>query len=138
MWRTRRSSIRTSSCGSKPQRRQDYKHNPDFNGHEQEGAGFFQFVIKDGERFGTGKAYLRPALDRPNLTLRTGVLVIRVLIEKGRAVGVEYLENGRLTSARASSEVVMAAGAIGSAQQLLLSGVGPADGIEGRRRDADA
>ena len=101
-----------------------HKHNLDFNGAEQEGAGFFQFVIKDGERFGSGKAYLRPALDRQNLTLRTGVLVIRVVIEKGRAVGVEYLENGRLTSAHASSEVVMAAGAIGSAQQLLLSGVG--------------
>jgi choline dehydrogenase len=107
-----------------------YKLNCDFNGAEQEGAGLFQFVIKDGERFGTGKAYLRPALERPNLTLRTGVRVVRILIENARAVGVEYLENGQLVSARATSEVVMAAGAIGTAQQLLLSGIGPADELK--------
>jgi len=103
-----------------------FKHNPDFNGADQEGVGFFQFVIKDGERFGTAKSYLRPALERPNLTLKTGVLVIRILIGQGRAVGVEYLENGRLQTALAASEVVMSAGAIGTAQQLLLSGIGPA------------
>lgn len=103
------------------------KHNPDFNGAEQEGAGFFQFVIKNGERFGTGKSYLRPALERQNLTVQTGVLVTRILIEHGRAIGVEYLENGRPRTALAGSEVVMSAGAIGTAQQLLLSGVGPAD-----------
>jgi choline dehydrogenase len=104
-----------------------HAHNPDFNAESQEGAGFFQFVIKDGERFGTGKSYLRPALTRPNLTLKTGVRVIRILIEGNRATGVEYLENGRLQTAHAASEVVMSSGAIGSAQQLLLSGVGPAD-----------
>jgi choline dehydrogenase len=103
------------------------KHNLDFNGADQEGAGFFQFVIKDGERFGTAKSYLRPALQRPNLTLKTSVLVIRVLIEQGRAIGVEYLENGRLQTAMAGHDVVMSAGAIGTAQQLLLSGIGPAD-----------
>ncbi|BAL79644.1 GMC family oxidoreductase [Bradyrhizobium cosmicum] len=102
-------------------------HNPDFNGVTQEGAGFFQFVIKNGERFGTGKAYLRPALARTNLTLKTGVHVTRIIIERSRAVGVEYLENGHPKSAFATSEVVLASGAIGSAQQLLLSGVGPAD-----------
>ncbi|MDA9505868.1 alcohol dehydrogenase [Bradyrhizobium sp. CCBAU 11386] len=102
-------------------------HNPDFNGATQEGAGFFQFVIRDGERFGTGKAYLRPALTRANLTLKTGVRVTRIIIERSRAIGVEYLENGQPKSAFATSEVVLASGAIGSAQQLLLSGVGPAD-----------
>lgn len=107
-----------------------FAYNPDFNGVMQEGAGFFQFVIKDGERFGTGKAYLRPALERPNLTLKTGVLVIRILIENGRATGVEYLENGRLQTAHAASEVVMAAGAIGTAQQMMLSGIGPADELK--------
>jgi choline dehydrogenase len=105
-------------------------HNPDFNGATQEGAGFFQFVIRDGERFGTAKAYLRPALTRPNLTVMTGVRVTGVLIERGRAIGVEYLENGQLRSAFAASEVVLASGAIGSAQQLLLSGVGPADELK--------
>ncbi|WP_245003645.1 GMC family oxidoreductase [Bradyrhizobium liaoningense] len=105
-------------------------HNPDFNGATQEGAGFFQFVIKDGERFGTGKAYLRPALGRANLTLKTGVRVTRIIIERSRAIGVEYLENGQPKSAFATSEVVLASGAIGSAQQLLLSGVGPADELK--------
>ncbi len=107
-----------------------FKHNPDFNGESQEGAGFFQFVIKNGERFGTGKAYLRPALDRSNLTVKTGVRVIRVVIEKGRATGVEYLENGQLKTALAAGDVVMSSGAIGSAQQLLLSGIGPADELK--------
>jgi choline dehydrogenase len=105
-------------------------HNPDFNGATQEGAGFFQFVIRDGERFGTGKAYLRPALTRANLTLKTGVRVTRIIIERGRAIGVEYLENGQPKSAFATSEIVLASGAIGSAQQLLLSGVGPADELK--------
>ncbi|UGA47308.1 GMC family oxidoreductase N-terminal domain-containing protein [Bradyrhizobium quebecense] len=105
-------------------------HNLDFNGESQEGAGFFQFVIKQGERFGTGKAYLRPALARANLTVKTGVRVIRVIVEKGRATGVEYLENGRLNTASAAGDIVMSSGAIGSAQQLLLSGIGPADELK--------
>jgi len=105
-------------------------HNPDFNGATQEGAGFFQFVIRDGERFGTGKAYLRPALTRANLTLKTSVRVTRIIIERSRAIGVEYLENGQPKNAFATSEVVLASGAIGSAQQLLLSGVGPADELK--------
>ncbi len=101
--------------------------NDDFNGPRQEGVGFFQLTVKDGERFGTGKAFLRPALERPNLTVRTGVLTTRVLIENNRAVGVQYLENGYLHNALASSDVVLASGSIGSAQLLLLSGIGPAD-----------
>jgi choline dehydrogenase len=102
-------------------------HNEDFNGERQEGVGFFQLTVKQGERFGTGKAFLRPALERPNLTLRSGVLTIRVLVENGRATGVEYLESGRLHTAHASSEVVLSSGSIGSAHLLLLSGIGPAD-----------
>jgi choline dehydrogenase len=101
--------------------------NDDFNGERQEGVGLFQLTVKDGERFGTGKAFLRPAQSRENLTVRTGVLTIRVLIEHGRAVGVEFLENGRLHTAHAASEIVLSSGSIGSAQLLLLSGIGPAD-----------
>ena len=107
-----------------------HRLNTDFNGPEQEGAGFFQFVIKDGERWGTGKSYLRPVLDRPNLTVKTGVLVTRVVIENGRATGVEYLDKGRPETARAAAEVVLSSGAIGSCQLLLLSGVGPADELQ--------
>jgi choline dehydrogenase len=101
--------------------------NDDFNGESQEGVGLFQLTVKDGERFGTGKAFLRPAQERENLTVRTGVLTIRVLVENGRAVGVEFLDRGRLEVAHASSEVVLSSGSIGSAQLLLLSGIGPAD-----------
>ena len=107
-----------------------HKLNADFNGTEQEGCGFFQFVIKDGERWGTGKSYLRPALDRPNLTVKTGILITRIVIEKGRAVGVEYLEMGRPGVAHASSEIVLSCGAIGSPHLLMLSGVGPADELK--------
>jgi choline dehydrogenase len=105
--------------------------NDDFNGAQQEGVGFYQLTVKDGERFGTGKAFLCPAQERPNLTLRTGVLAARVVLEHGRAVGVEFLENGRLQTAHASSEVVLSSGSIGSAQLLLLSGIGPARGWRG-------
>jgi choline dehydrogenase len=101
--------------------------NDDFNGPVQEGVGLFQLTVKDGERFGTGKAFLRPALERENLTLRAGVFTIRVLVQNGRATGVEFLENGRLHTAHASSEVVLSSGSIGSAHLLLLSGIGPAD-----------
>ncbi len=91
-----------------------HRLNTDFNGREQEGAGFFQFTIRDGERWGTGKAYLRPALERPNLTVKTGVRITRIIVEKGRAVGVEYLDKARLQTAHAGSEVVLTSGAIGS------------------------
>ncbi|WP_191058991.1 GMC family oxidoreductase [Geminicoccus harenae] len=101
--------------------------NEDFNGASQEGCGLFQLFLKNGERFGTAKAYLEPALERPNLTVESGVLTTRLIVENGRAVGVEYLKNGRPQTAYASSEVVLASGSIGSAQLLLLSGIGPAD-----------
>ncbi len=105
------------------------RNNDDFNGPEQEGVGWFQLTVKDGERFGTGKAFLRPALERPNLTLRSGVHATRVLIEAGRATGVEFLDRGRAETAQAG-EVVLCSGSIGSAQLLLLSGVGPAGELE--------
>ncbi len=107
-----------------------HKLNTDFNGPDQEGVGFFQFVIKDGERWGTGKSYLRPALTRPNLTLRTGVLVTRLIVEAGQVTGVEFLDKGRPGVAYASSEVVLSSGAIGSCQLMLLSGIGPADELK--------
>lgn len=104
-----------------------YPANPDFNGESQEGFGFFQLMIKEGARSGTSRAYLDPALSRPNLTLKTGVLITKVIVEEGRAKGVEYLDKGHLKQVHADSEVVMAAGAIGTPQILMLSGLGPAD-----------
>ncbi len=100
--------------------------NDDFNGASQEGFGFFQLLIKEGARAATSRTFLDPVLTRRNLTLKTGVLITRIIVEKGRAKGVEYLENGHLKQAYAESEVVLSAGAIGSPQILLLSGLGPA------------
>lgn len=107
-----------------------YPTNADFNGESQEGFGFFQLTVKQGERAGTGRVYLEPALERPNLNLKKGVLITRVLVEKQRAVGVEYLENGKLVTVYAGCEIVMSAGAIGSCQLLMLSGLGNADELK--------
>lgn len=104
-----------------------FRLNPDFNGVSQEGVGLFQLTARNGERFGTAKAYLGPTNGRSNLTVKTHVSTTRILVEKGRAVGVEYLENGRRGTAFAACDVVLSAGAIASPQLLMLSGIGPAD-----------
>src|ERR1700730_9248157 len=101
--------------------------NADFNGAVQDGCGFYQLTQKDGLRWSTASAFLRPALARPNLTVITGALTCRVRFEGRRAVGVEYLRQGQSASARAAREVVLSGGAINSPHLLLLSGVGPAD-----------
>ena len=99
--------------------------NDDYNGAKQEGVGYFQQTAYKGFRWSTAKGFLRPARKRPNLTLETRALITRVLFEGTRAVGVEYLQRGQLRQARASREVILAAGAINSPQILQLSGVGP-------------
>ena len=100
-------------------------------GETQEGVGLFQFTIKDGERWGTGKAYLRPALRRRNLTVVTGALASRIALEGGRAVGVEYSRHGGSAEiARAEREVILSGGVINSPQLLQLSGVGNARELE--------
>jgi choline dehydrogenase len=103
--------------------------NDDFNGTTQEGFGLYQVTQKDGARCSSAVAYLRPALARPNLTVRTGVLVTRVLFEGRRAVGVEYVQDGRVQRALANREVLLSGGAINSPQLLMLSGIGPADAL---------
>ena len=101
--------------------------NPDFNGPVQEGVGFYQVTQRHGRRCSTAAAYLRPAHARANLEVRTGCLVSRVLFEGTRAVGVEYHQGGSSIRVRATREVLLAGGAIGSPQLLLLSGLGPPD-----------
>jgi choline dehydrogenase len=103
--------------------------NPDFNGAEQYGCGLFQVTQKNGERCSAATAYLHPAAKRENLTILTGALAARIVIEHGRAIGVEYLHRRRRHSARAEREVVIAAGAFNSPQLLLLSGIGTADDL---------
>jgi len=104
-----------------------YPRNDDFNGARQEGVGFYQVTQKRGRRWSAADAYLKPALGRPNLTVLTGAQVTRVLVEGGRATGVEYRRGGTLHTARAADEVVLSGGAINSPQLLLLSGIGPAE-----------
>ena len=103
--------------------------NDDFNGETQQGFGLYQVTQKDGARCSAAVAYLRPALARRNLTVRTGVLVTRVLFEGRRAVGVEYAQDGQLRIARADREVLLSGGTINSPQLLMLSGIGPADAL---------
>ncbi len=100
--------------------------NPDFNSGKQEGAGLYQTTTLNGKRCSAAVGYLKPVLNRSNLTVRTDVLVNRIVIENGRAKGVEIIDGGRVAVIQAQQEVIVTAGAIGSPKLLLLSGVGPA------------
>jgi choline dehydrogenase len=98
----------------------------DFNGAQPEGVGHYRITVRDGLRCSAADAFLRPALGRANLRLKTGAHATRVLFEGRRASGIEYFHRGRLQRARASREVILSGGAINSPQLLQLSGVGPA------------
>jgi len=100
----------------------------DVNGAQQNGAGMFQYTIKNGERHSAAKAFLKPILQRKNLTIKTNALVQRILIENDIAVGVEIVVNGKLEQIKVRKEIILCAGAFGSPQILMLSGVG--DGAE--------
>ena len=104
-----------------------YPFSPDYNGAGQEGFGRSQSTIGGGRRSSAAVAYLRPALSRPNLTLRVRALALRVLMEGTRAVGVEYEQRGRIVQPRAEREVILSGGAFNSPQLLMLSGIGEAD-----------
>lgn len=103
-----------------------FPHNPDFNGAEQLGVGRFQVTQRDGMRCSTAVAYLHPHRERANLTIITGSPATKVLFEGTRAVGIEIVRGGEIQQLRADREVILSAGAYGSAHLLLLSGVGPA------------
>jgi choline dehydrogenase len=100
--------------------------NHDFNGAKQEGAGFFQTTTSNARRWSTAVAYLKPARTRPNFVVQTKAHATRLLIENGRAVGVEYHTPSGRRTARARREIVVSGGVYGSPQLLLLSGIGPA------------
>jgi choline dehydrogenase-like flavoprotein len=106
--------------------------NPDFNGASQEGLGYYQLTQKNARRSSASVAYLKPIRDRKNLSIRTGVMVTRVVIEKGKAVGVEIVSKrgGQPEVLRASREIIVSSGAIGSPKLLMLSGIGPADHLK--------
>ncbi|MFB8007063.1 GMC family oxidoreductase [Nocardia sp. NPDC056000] len=100
--------------------------NADFNGATQEGAGHYQVTCRNGRRWSTADGYLTPALERPNLTVRTHAFVTRVILDGTRAIGVAYRHRGQEQTAHAAAEVVLSGGAINSPQLLMLSGIGPA------------
>lgn len=99
----------------------------DVNGAEPDGFGLAQSAIDYGRRASSARAFLRPALSRKNLTVKTRSLATRILFEGKTAVGLEYLRGGALCQARAERELILAAGAINSPQLLMLSGIGDAD-----------
>jgi 4-pyridoxate dehydrogenase len=96
----------------------------DYNGAQQEGLGRIQQTIRHGRRCSAAEAYLRPAVARSNLTVETGALAHRIVIERDRAVGVEYERRGKTIVARAEREVILSGGVINSPQLLMLSGIG--------------
>ena len=100
---------------------------PDFNTGDNTGVGYFHVNQKRGIRWSSARAFLKPVLGRTNLRLETGVLVEKVVVEGGRAVGVRFRQGGRLVEARTKGEVILSAGAVGSPQILQLSGIGPGE-----------
>ncbi|HEX7759200.1 MAG TPA: GMC family oxidoreductase N-terminal domain-containing protein [Caulobacteraceae bacterium] len=105
--------------------------NADVNGESQEGAGYYQLTVKNGQRWSTAVAYLHPVLHRANLKVETRALATRVLFRDRTAVGVEYVQNGVRKAAKVRREVILAGGAINSPQLLQLSGVGPENLLRG-------
>lgn len=107
-----------------------YPRNPDYNGKDQEGVGHFQLTMKGGRRCSSAAAYLTPYRDRKNLHVLTNIQTEKVVIEEGRAVGIQARHKGQMKTLKARCEVILCAGAIGSPQILMLSGIGDADELK--------
>ena len=99
----------------------------DVNGDSQEGVGYYQLTVKNGQRCSAAVAYLHPVMGRANLVVETNALASRVLFEGKRAVGIEFRQNGQTRTVKAKAEVILCGGAINSPQLLQLSGIGPGD-----------
>jgi len=104
-----------------------YGRTEDYNGYRQEGFCRMDMTVRDGVRASTANAYLKPALKRDNLHLEMHALTRRILMDGGRAVGVEYDQGGVRVRVRARREVLVCASAFNSPKLLMLSGIGPAD-----------
>ena len=100
---------------------------PDFNGPSNEGFGLYQVTQKAGERWSAARAYVEPLRGRANFDIRTGALVEKIIVDNGRAVGVAIRRGGKRETLRAAGGVILSAGAFGSPQLLMLSGIGPAE-----------
>lgn len=101
--------------------------NDDYNGKAQDGCFLYQRTVKGGERWSAAKAYLTPNLQRPNLTVITHALTEKIIIDNNKAVGVRFELNGQSQVVHANKEVLLSAGAFGSPQIMMLSGLGPKD-----------
>ena len=101
--------------------------NNDFNGATQEGTGYYQATVSKGRRWSAATAYLKPARDRKNLVVKPNAHATRIVVEDGRAVGVEFRTSRGTETARAKAEVIVSGGVYGSPQLLLLSGIGPGE-----------
>lgn len=112
-----------------------YPITSDINGEQQEGFGRMDMTVRDGARCSAAKAYLRPAMKRPNLVVVTHAMAEEIVMEGKRAVGIRYRRAGQPHVARASREVILSGGPINSPQLLMLSGIGPA--AELRRHGID-
>lgn len=99
----------------------------DFNGEQQEGMGMYELTQKNGERWSTARAFLDPIMNRPNLTVITGAVTEKVILEDSRAIGVKYQKNKTSHTVKANQEVIISAGAFNSPQILMLSGIGGKD-----------
>ena len=107
-----------------------YTYTDDMNGYQQEGVGPMDMTIHKGRRWSTALGYLYPSLNRRNLKSKTNVLVSKILFEKNRAIGVEFVENGQIQKLFATKEIILSGGAINSPQLLQLSGIGNADDLK--------
>ena len=103
--------------------------NDDFNGAEQEGVGRYDFTIRRGRRCSASAAFLSPIRQRRNLAILTDSLVRRVIVEAGRATGIEVAQGGETRALRAEREVILCAGTVNSPQLLMLSGIGTGDDL---------
>jgi 4-pyridoxate dehydrogenase len=101
----------------------------DYNGEQNEGFGLIQQTIRDGRRCSAAVAYLRPAMQRSNVSVETKAMVDKLIWEENRIVGVEYSQNGKTTEVRAGREVILSGGVINSPQLMMLSGIGPAQAL---------
>lgn len=109
----------------------DEPFNPDFNGVSQRGVGFYQFMNRHGKRSSAAYAFIAPQENNPNLSVRLHCAVQRIIIENGRAIGVEYKnKRGVTTRVQASGDIILSAGALISPKLLMLSGIGPADHLK--------
>ena len=114
------------------------KENDDLSDGDSEGFGIAQFTISGGRRASSSAAYLKPALKRRNLRVEVGTSATRILLEGRRAVGIEYWRDGRLERAYAGRELILSAGTFNTPQLLMLSGIGPADELQGAGIDVVA